>query len=69
MTSIINSSIKVALSKCVSSVFDETDSAAVVFILKSLVSILNLQSEVDVTTQSQSDGEDTEDRDLKYPAG
>ena len=69
MTSIINSSIKVALSKCVSSVVDETDSAAVVFFLKSLVSILNLQSEVDVTTQSQSDGEDTEDRDLKYPAG
>ena len=69
MTSIINSSIKLAFSKCVSSVVDETDSAAVVFFLKFVVSILNLQSEVEVTTQSQSEGEEREERDLKYPAG
>ena len=66
MTSIINSFIKVAFSKFDSSVVDETDSAAVVFFLKFVVSILNLQSEVEVTTQSQSVGED---RDLKYPVG
>ena len=62
----MKSFINVAFSKLDSSVVDETDSgAAVVFSLKFVVSILNLQSEVEVTTQSQSDGED---RDLKYPA-
>ena len=62
----MKSFINVAFSKLDSSVVDETDSGAVVvFFLKFVVSILNLQSEVEVTTQSQSDGED---RDLKYPA-
>ena len=44
-----------------SSVVDETDSVSVVFFPKFVVSILNLQSEVEVTQS------DEEDRDLKYP--
>ena len=57
----INSFINVAFSKCDSSVVEETDSVSVVFFLKFVVSILKLQSEVEVTQS------DEEDRDLKYP--